>query len=174
MSEFRKVPEIELQSEDDFQKIEGLLDLTFGKDRSNKAAYALRQDVEPIVSLSFVMRDGQDVIATLRFWPIKIGEYSALLLGPIAIKPDLQGEGLGIFLMKHGLKKAKDEGHSRVILVGDEGYYKRVGFSRNLALDLTMPGQADEERLLAKALEEGSFDGVKGLISKDYASKNCL
>ena len=88
MSEFRKVPEIELQSEDDFQKIEGLLDLTFGKDRFNKAAYALRQDVEPIASLSFVMRDGQDVIATLRFWPIKIGEYSALLLGPIAIKPD--------------------------------------------------------------------------------------
>ena len=168
------MPEIELQRKDDLQKIEALLDLTFGKDRFNKAAYSLRQDVGAIASLSFVMRDGQDVIATLRFWPIKIGEYSALLLGPIAIKPDLQGKGFGISLMKHGLKKAKYEGHNRVILVGDEGYYKRVGFSRNLALDLSMPGQAAEERLLAKALEEGSFDGVKGLISKDYASKNCL
>ena len=76
--------------------------------------------------------------------------------------------------MKHGLKQAKTLGHNRVILVGDEAYYKRVGFSRELAVNISMAGQDEEHRLLAKELVEGAFDKVKGLIQKDYTSKNCL
>lgn len=168
------MPEIELQSKGDLQNIEVLLDLAFGKDRFDKAAYGLREGIAALPNLSFVMRDGNDLIATLRFWPVKIDEKPTLLLGPIAIRSDLQGLGYGITLMKYGLAKARAEGHQRVVLVGDEAYYQRVGFSRNLARDLSMEGQSDEARLLAKALKEGAFDGVKGLIQKDYASKNCL
>lgn len=166
--------EIELQNNDDLSGVESLLDLTFGGDRYKKAAYSLRDGIDPISDLSFVMRDNEDIIATLRFWPIIIDKYSALLLGPIAVRPDLQGLGYGITLMKYGLEQAKIKGHSRIILVGDEAYYRRVGFSRNLALNISMQGQDEEHRLLAKEMVEGAFNGVKGLIQKDYTSKNCL
>ena len=168
------MPEIELQNEGDINAVEALLDLAFGCDRFEKAAYLLRDGIEPLSRLSFVMREGNELIATLRFWPIKIEQHSALLLGPIAIRPDLQGLGYGISLMKHGLSKAKMAGHERVVLVGDEPYYKRVGFSRSLAQKISMTGQVDEDRLLALALKDGGFDNVKGLIQKDNASKNCL
>lgn len=157
---------IELQQGSDKVAVEDLLDLTFGKDRFDKAAYSLREGVEAIDDLSFVVRRDGDVIATLRFWPVVIEDADALLLGPIAVLPELQGQGYGINLMKHGLSKAKELGHSRVILVGDEPYYKKIGFSREMALSLSMEGQADESRLLACALSQGAFDGVKGLISK--------
>lgn len=166
--------EIELQKQEDIKDVETLLDLAFGEDRFSKAAYGLRDGIEPLYDLSFIIRDKGEIIATLRFWPIKIKENPALLLGPIAIKPELQGLGYGIALMKHGLKQAKTLGHSRVILVGDEAYYKRVGFSRNLAVNISMTGQDEEHRILAKELTEGAYDGVKGLIQKDYTSKNCL
>lgn len=174
MPELELKKDIELQKHDDIIDVDMLLDLAFGEDRYSKAAYGLRDGIEPLSDLSFVIRDQGHIIATLRFWPIKIEGHSALLLGPIAIKPELQGLGYGIALMKHGLKKAKNIGHSRVILVGDEAYYKRVGFSRDLAVNISMTGQDDEHRLLAKELVKGSFDKVKGLIQKDYTSKNCL
>jgi len=180
MSGIKKVPElelkkeIELQNNEDLKDVETLLDLAFGEDRFSKAAYGLRDGIEPLSDLSFIIRDKGEIIATLRFWPIKIKEHSALLLGPIAIKPDLQGLGYGIALMKHGLKQAKSLGHSRVVLVGDEAYYKRVGFCRELAVNISMAGQDEEHRLLAKELALGAFDKVKGLIQKDYTSKNCL
>lgn len=157
---------IELQHDDDIVAVEELLDITFGTDRFEKAAYALRRNVDAIPLLSFVIREGDHLIATLRFWPVKVGGVDALLLGPIAVMPDLQGKGFGIRLMEYGLSQAKAQGHSRVILVGDENYYSRIGFSRATAQGLTMPGQADVSRLLAVALKPDAFKDISGLISK--------
>lgn len=157
---------IELQHDDDIVAVEELLDITFGTDRFEKAAYALRRDVDAIPSLSFIIREDDHLIATLRFWAVKVGDVDALMLGPIAVRPDLQGKGFGISLMEYGLSQAKAQGHSRVILVGDEDYYSRIGFSRSAAQGLIMSGQADESRLLALALEQDAFKDLSGLISK--------
>ncbi len=156
--------DIEQQQDSDLQEVEDLLDLAFGEDRFNKAAYAYRKGVDAIRELSFIIRDQGQLIATLRFWPIKIGNNDALLLGPIAVKPELQGCGHGIRLMKHGLKRASELGYSRVILVGDEPYYGRLGFSREHIKDITMPGQDDHNRLLGHELLSGSFYGVFGAV----------
>ncbi len=155
-----------MQQSSDAQSVEELLDVAFGEDRFKKAAYALREGVDPIADLAFVVKDDGKLIATLRFWPVKIGSHDALLLGPIAVKPELQGQGYGIKLMKHGLERAKELGHSRVILVGDESYYSRLGFSRKCAENITMKGQDDLSRLLALELLTGSFYNVIGEISR--------
>ena len=158
--------DITLQNKSDIPKIEALLDIAFGSDRFLKAAYALREGVKSIEELSFVIREQDSLVATLRFWPIKAGGKEALLLGPIAVLPELQGQGSGIKLMQHGLDQAKMFGHSRVVLVGDERYYSKLGFSRKCAQNIYMPGQEDESRLLALELVEGSFNGVSGVLEK--------
>lgn len=157
--------EIEKQRTCDGEAVEELLNITFGKNRFKKAAYVFREGVAPIEALCFVIRESGKLIATLRFWPILIDDYAGLLLGPIAVSPELQGQGYGIKLMEYGLSEATLLGHSRVLLVGDEAYYQRVGFSRKLAQKITMPMQEDQSRLLAIDLVRGSFDGVKGKIS---------
>jgi predicted N-acetyltransferase YhbS len=55
-------------------------------------------------------------------------------------------------------------GHRLVILVGDEPYYARVGFKRVPEGKLLLPGPVDPARLLYLELEQGSLDGVQGLV----------
>lgn len=149
---------------------EALLDAAFGPDRLNRAAYRLRDGVSALDELSFVVRCDGELKASLRFWPVLIRDevqaWEALLLGPIAVRADCRGEGIGLKLMTYGLDKARQLGHKRVVLIGDEAYYQKVGFSRALAAGLTMPGQADNSRLLARALTRDAMDGVAGVIIK--------
>jgi len=157
---------IDLQHKSDETDVEKLLDLAFGPDRHSKAAYSFREGVPAIGDLSFVIRDGGKLIATLQFWPVQIKGQDVLLLGPIAVEPELQGKGYGIGLMRHGLERAKMLGYKRIVLVGDEPYYARLGFSRQMADNFTMEGQKDLSRLLALELEPGAFSGLAGAIEK--------
>ncbi|WP_417623715.1 GNAT family N-acetyltransferase [Paremcibacter congregatus] len=161
---------IELAKTNDIPLVEKLLDEAFGLDRFEKTAYRLRDGVEQIWDLAFVVRGEEGLLATLQFWPIVVGEgpdrQEALLLGPIAVCDSCRGKGAGRALMVKGLDKAREMGYQRVILVGDEDYYKKVGFSRSLAEGLEMPGPVDKNRLLAHALVPGGMDGVQGMICK--------
>lgn len=139
----------------------------FGPDRFAKTVYRLRDGVDPISSLSFVMRDGEEVVGTLRFWPVTIGGTTpALLLGPLVAAADRQGEGIGSRLMQEGLARAAAEGHRIVILVGDEPYYRRFGFTRALARRLKLPGWVDRKRFLARELAAGALQGVSGMLTR--------
>ncbi|VAW04791.1 hypothetical protein MNBD_ALPHA01-1760 [hydrothermal vent metagenome] len=154
----------------DIPEIEKILDQAFGIDRHEKTAYRLRDGVSAIGELSFVGRINDTIKASLQFWPVVIRDgqedRDAILLGPIAVCDDCRGLGYGLRLMEHGLNIAAQLGHKRVILVGDEAYYKKVGFSRRLARGLEMPGPVDSDRLLARELVPGSLMAVKGVISK--------
>lgn len=154
----------------DGDAVEALLDLTFGPDRHGKAVYALRENVPPIGALCFTGWLDGAMVATLRFWPAVIGRgkraQPILILGPIAVRPDLQGLGYGIALLRHGLAAAEQQGWGAVALVGDEPYYARVGFSREAAQALSLPGLAQPERLLARDLKPGALDALAGPISQ--------
>ena len=149
---------------------EDLLDEAFGSDRLSRAAYRLRDGVSALDELSFVMRCEGELKASLRFWPVLIKDgdrvWETLLLGPIAVRADCRGQGVGLRLMTHGLTKARQLGHKRVVLIGDEAYYQKVGFSSALAVGITMPGAVDKARLLAQALTRDAMNGVTGVISK--------
>ncbi|MBL4806287.1 MAG: N-acetyltransferase [Rhodobacteraceae bacterium] len=162
---FRIYPE----TSDDSYEVEYLYDLAFAPGRTALSSYRLRNGVAPVASLSLVVRDEYDALAgAIRYWPIVIGEarHSALLLGPVAVHPTRQGEGLGNMLMIDSLNRAKAEGWERVILVGDEPYYHRFGFTREQADSLEFPPPTNPARLLARALVVGAFDGVTGKIMK--------
>lgn len=149
----------------DFWEVEYLLDLSFAPGREALSSYRLRDDVPFVSSLSIVARDEDNILAgCIRYWPVYVGSAKCLLLGPIAVHPTRQGEGLGGILMRNSLSRAKKDGWERVILVGDEPYYKRFGFTRADFLDYPPP--TNPERVLALELIEGAFDGVSGLVTK--------
>jgi predicted N-acetyltransferase YhbS len=64
------------------------------------------------------------------------------------------------------LERACELGWQRVVLVGDEPYYRRFGFTREMARTLDFPKPVNLNRLLAKELDEGSMQAVSGLISR--------
>jgi predicted N-acetyltransferase YhbS len=155
------------ESPGDWWEVEYLYDLAFAPGRTALSSYRLREGAEPVAGLSLVARDEYDVLAgAIRFWPVRIGLRGepALLLGPVAVHPTRQGEGLGGLLIGEGLTRAQSSGWTRVILVGDEPYYRRFGFSRQVASGLEYPPPTNPERVLARALDEGAFDGLHGKV----------
>ncbi len=104
----------------------------------------------------------------IRFWAVRIGPAPALLLGPIAIHPTRQGEGLGAALIREGLARAAAAGHSRVMLIGDAPYYARFGFSR--LAGVTMPPPTNPDRVLGRALAPGAWAGIAGPVTRDLAA----
>jgi predicted N-acetyltransferase YhbS len=103
----------------------------------------------------------------LRFWPVALPNGgAALLLGPIAVRPDLAGKGYGKALMRHGIAAARAQGWPAILLVGDEAYYAPLGFTRAAAENLQLPGPVERERFLALELTPGALDGVQGTVGR--------
>lgn len=159
--------EISPETPGDYADIERLLDRAFGAGRHSKPVYSLRKALTPVPELRAVAKVGGVLRGGVRFSPVRIGVQAtpALLLGPLAVDPELRGTGIGMALMTHTLGLAKALGHGIVVLVGDEPYYARVGFSRDAARRLTIPGQDDRSRILALALIDGALDGVEGALA---------
>jgi predicted N-acetyltransferase YhbS len=162
---FRLLPE----RPDDGYEVETLLDLAFAPGREALSSYRLRDGIPPVAGLCRVARDEFDaLVGAIRFWPVRVGAAGtpALLLGPVAVHPTRQGEGLGAALIGDGLERAREAGWTRVILVGDEPYYRRFGFRRETALALSFPPPTNPDRLLARALAPGAFEGVSGEVRR--------
>jgi predicted N-acetyltransferase YhbS len=153
--------------------IEEMTATAFGPDRFHKTVYRLREDVAQIKDLCFVALDQKDrMVASIRNWPILINErWPAILLGPLAISPELRGLGYGKALMWHAMAQSRMQGHSRIILVGDPEYYNQFGFRRDLALNIQLPGWVEERRFLALELVAGAMIGVHGMIGKPMTKR---
>ncbi|MFX8848439.1 N-acetyltransferase, partial [Acinetobacter baumannii] len=96
--------------------------------------------------LALVARDIDTgaIVGSVRLWSVALGDgvdgdaRAALMLGPIGIDPEAQGQGVGTKLMRHALAEAAFRGHAAVILVGDPDYYERFGFDGRLVSDLRL------------------------------------
>jgi predicted N-acetyltransferase YhbS len=149
----------------DHWEVEALYDTCFAPGRTALSSYRLREDVPPVQGLSMVARDAQGILGgAIRFWPVRIGAAESLLLGPVAVHPTRQGEGLGQALIQESLRLAVPSGWDRVMLVGDAPYYKRFGFFR--LHDVEMPPPTNPERVLGRDLTPGAWQGVVGEVRR--------
>jgi predicted N-acetyltransferase YhbS len=133
---------------------EALLDGCFGEARFAKTSERLREGRRPAAGLSFVATAGDRVAGTVRLWHVSAGPgQPALLLGPLAVHPDFRSRGLGAALMTQAIAEARRRGHRLILLVGDEPYYGRFGFSAAATGGLALPGPFERHRLLGLALQ---------------------
>lgn len=144
---------------------EALLDRTMGSGRLLKPSQRLREGRFPAAGLALVARRGSLLEGTVRLWDIVAAGRPALLLGPLAVAPEAQGQGVGSRLMRRAIDDAAAAGHGAVILVGDPGYYARFGFRADLTAGLEMPGPVDPARFLGLELEPGALAGALGLVT---------
>ena len=157
---------ITLETPDDEADIEQLLDSAFGPDRAAKTVYRLRASVSPIAELGTVIREGGVLKGSLRFWPVVIGDarVPALLLGPVAVLPSDRGKGYARTLIWQGLDRARELGYRIVLLVGDEPYYLKFGFTRAFTKALELPGPVDLSRFLGLELQPRALSGISGML----------
>ena len=154
--------QLNVETEEDWWEVEALFDLSFAPGREALSSYRLRENTDPVRDLCLTAR-GEDGIlgGAIRFWPVKVGGTSALLLGPVAVHPTRQGEGVGGLLIEGALAKARD--WERVMLVGDAPYYGRFGFTP--LVGVRMPPPTNPERVLGRELVAGAWRGVLGEVT---------
>ena len=154
-----------VESKDDWWEVEALYDLCFAPGRTALSSYRLRDDVDPVAELSLLARDSEGILAgAIRYWPVRVGNDVALLLGPVAVHPTHQGEGLAALLIQDSMERATRLGWARVMLVGDAPYYRRFGFER--LPDVVMPPPTNPDRVLGHALQTGAWDSVSGDVTR--------
>lgn len=145
---------------------EALLDRAFGPQRHEKTCERLREGRLAAAGLSLVALRDTALVGTIRLWHVTLGpDRPALLLGPVAVDADLRAEGIGSRLIREALARAAEQAHAAVILVGDEPYYRRFGFSAEPMARLWLPGPVERERFLGLALKPGALSGAAGLVS---------
>lgn len=160
-----RVYRLEEETEDDWWEVEALYDLCFAPGRTALSSYRLRDGVPTVAALCLTLRDADATLAAvIRYWPALVNGQDALLLGPIAVHPTRQGEGLGALLINESVAEARRLGWERVLLVGDAPYYGRFGF-RKLP-GVVMPPPTNPDRVLGLALKAGAWDGVTGAVTK--------
>lgn len=110
----------------DFGAIEGLYPLAFPDEDLLPVVRAL--DAATGEALSLVAIVESRIVGHVFFSRCRVGETKAALLGPLAVTPDRQRQGIGTTLVAAGLNRLKDEGVRIVCVLGDPNYYQRFGF----------------------------------------------
>ncbi len=159
---------IRAETADDATAVDALVERGFGPGRYAKSAYRLREGVNPVGSLSFVAMEGDVLRGSVRFWPVAIGPARALLLGPLAVENAQRGRGIGVALMERGIEAARQASWSCIVLVGDEPYYARVGFSKLPPGRVRFPGPVDQSRILGLSLEHNALLNLSGEVRRPH------
>ncbi|WP_174286405.1 GNAT family N-acetyltransferase [Sphingomonas bacterium] len=141
----------------DAPAVEALLDHAFGTDRHLRTAYKVRGGGRAMPALSIAAAEHGALIGTIQCWPVTLtGDdgtaYPLVMIGPVAVEPARQRDGVGRMLMTHALHAAHVGGlDGAMMLIGDPEYYGRFfGFTAERTAGWRLPGPVERHRLLAK------------------------
>jgi putative acetyltransferase len=146
---------------DDLEAIRDVNDRAFGRTHEGRIVDALRGNGQTVVSL--VATAGDRVVGHIFFSPATLGELVGTALGPVAVLPEYQRQGIGSALVTAGVQQLKDIGCPFVVLVGHPEYYPRFGFRpaspRGIQCQWTVP----DDVFMVLVLDEDQMRGVTGV-----------
>lgn len=138
---------------------------SFSSGREAASLATLREDGDLTLSLVRVDAAGA-VVGCIAFSPVFIDGASDgyFGLGPVAVRPDLQGRGLGRALIERGLSDLKDMGARGCALIGRPALYGRFGFFSDGGLRYRdVPPEYVQARVFAGEFPQGELRFSPGL-----------
>lgn len=133
--------------------------------------HVLRQDPDFVPELDLVMERDGDLIGHVLYMRAKIAaddgrEIPVMTFGPISIRPDLQRQGLGKYLLDCSMERAAALGAGALCIEGNLEFYGKSGFVVAGTKGIRYHGAPEEELVpyfLLKELRPGYLDGVTGV-----------
>jgi putative acetyltransferase len=114
-------------------------------------------------SFALVAEEDGRMVGHVQFSRAWIGDTHVPALGPIGVRPDRQGNGIGSALIVAGLREGRERAEPAVILLGSPRFYPRFGFEPGSAFGLRNPfADLPEEDFMVAQLDDrvGSMSGV--------------
>ncbi len=151
--------------------VDALLDAAFGADRFGRTAYAIRRGMVAIPELSFALCDGGTLMGSVQCWPVSLDEAPLIMVGPVAVHPDIQGAGHGKTLMDAAMAAAQAHADAPLMMIGDPDYYGRFwGFSADDTGAWHAPGPVERHRMLALSVRGFLLPGAGTLGPRNLPS----
>lgn len=155
------------EAPDDAAAIRELITAAFGQQDEATLVDRLRDGGG--VTLSLVAAEHARVLGHVLFSPVTVsGEggasFSGVGLGPVAVLPELQRQGIGGRLIREGISELARAGHSFCVVLGDPAYYRRFGFERASVHGLKWEHPARDEAFRVCALRADGLQGVRGVV----------
>ena len=113
--------------------------------------------------LSLVATVNGLVVGHIMYSPISVGRLRGAALGPMAVLPELQRQGIGSKLVEAGNRQIDQGGCPFIIVVGHPEFYPRFGFTPARNRGITCEWNLPEEVFMLLVLDEAEMQGVSGL-----------
>lgn len=131
----------------------------FGRDEEARLPHAIVSAGHDVISVVAAL--GDYLVGHALFTALQ-GADRALALGPVAVVPEHQGEGVGSRMIRFGLELAEERGWRSVFVLGEPEFYGRLGFRAELAAGAVVPWAGPAFQALE--LEPGALKGWSGLL----------
>jgi putative acetyltransferase len=157
----------------DHKNIHEVCSQAFGREAESQLVEKLRELDQFDPRLSLVADFDGKIVGYCLFLPIwvhsDLTEYPGLSLGPIAVLPAYQNQGIGGELIRAGHQVGRSLGYRFVVLLGHPSYYPRFGYKVASLWGLSNPWGILSEAFMATELVKGGLEGVQGLVAYPQA-----
>jgi putative acetyltransferase len=134
----------------------------FEQDQEANIVDALRSNGAALLSLVATL-NGQ-VVGHIMYSPITVGgEVTGAALGPMAVLPEHQRQGIGSKLVVTGNRKLKDAGCPFIIVLGHANYYPRFGFRPASTYRIKCEWEVSDNVFMMLVLDQEKMHNVSGL-----------
>lgn len=136
--------------------VEELLDHAFEPGRHARTAYKVRDGMDWLPALSFAALDKREMlVGTIQCWPVALTApvgrpHPMIMVGPVAVLPEKQGEGFGKALVTASLSGIDSRAPLPQVMIGDAEYYGEWGFVADHTSGWELPGPFEAHRLLVR------------------------
>lgn len=177
---------IRTESPSDVHAVRAVNERAFGGRLEANLVDALRREADPFISL--VAEDGGLVVGHICFTPVSLirekdsegaAEPKARSLrarkgtmnrpvvaglGPMAILPERQREGIGSVLVREGIARCRDRHFDAIVVLGHPSYYPRFGFAPASRFGIRSEYDVPDDAFMAIELHPSALADTRGIV----------
>lgn len=130
-----------------------------------KLVDSLRELTKPLISL--VAEEEGEIVGHILFSAVTLDgqpDLNLMGLGPVAVLPQYQRQGIGSALVRTGLERCRDSGAAAVVVLGHPEFYPRLGFVPASRFGLCSEYPVPDEAFMAIELQRGMLKERDGLV----------
>ena len=154
--------EIRAETPEDTARVRDVNRRAFGQDDEGRIVDALRANGAVLCSL--VATDAGDVVGHITYSPARVGGVMGAALGPMAVTPERQRQGIGTRLVATGNDQLAGHRRAFIVVVGHPTFYSRFGFEPASAHRLTCEWDVPDDVFMVRVLDPHTMAAAVGRV----------